>query len=618
MSDELLPYYNQELTFIRTLGEQFAREHPKIARRLRLGADVKQDPHVERLIQAFAFLNSRIRHKLDDDFPEITDALLGVLYPHYQQPVPSMSVVQFVFDRGQADNTAGHQIPAHTRIDTEPVDGQPCRFRTAYPTTIWPLDLVSAELAGRPFDAPATRRSTAAQAVLHVELVPLAPAVQINQFKLGSLRFYLHAAQEQNVWPLYELIFNHALEVALAGEDLHADPVVLPKASLKQVGFGRDEGMFPYSARSFPGYRLLTEFFAFPKKFLFFDLTGLTPERLAGFARKLQIFLYLDRTSAELERIVSRETLRLGCTPIVNLFEHRADPFILNERTTEYPLVLDARSPQALEAYSIEKVTATSPDGEVTPYQPFYSFKHAIDRDEQHTFWTMTRRSGGTHPGAAQQHDEGVDIYLSFLDLDFSPHSPAERTVDVETVCLNRDLPSHLPFGIGRPELHMPDGKGPVGEIICLTPPTRTLRPPRKHRALWRVVSQLSLNHLSIAEGEDAADALREILELYNLVDSDANRAMIQGLAAVNSRRIVGRVGGAAGGFCRGIEVAIDLDESKFSGSGAYLFACVLERFFGVYASINSFSQLVARCIQREGRGDVWRWPLRAGDRIAL
>jgi type VI secretion system protein ImpG len=123
---------------------------------------------------------------------------------------------------------------------------------------------------------------------------------------------------------------------------------------------------------------------------------------------------------------------------------------------------------------------------------------------------------------------------------------------------------------------------------------------------------------LSIAEGEDAADALREILELYNLVDSDANRAMIKGLAAVNSRRIVGRVGGAAGGFCRGIEVAIELDESKFSGSGAFLFACVLERFFGVYASINSFSQMVARCIQREGRGDVWRWPLRVGDRIAL
>ncbi len=618
MTDELLPFYNQELSFIRTLGEQFAREHPKIAGRLRLGADTKQDPHVERMIQAFAFLNSRIRHKLDDDFPEITDALLGILYPHYQQPIPSMSILQFHFDRGQADLTAGHEIAARTRVESEPVEGQSCHFETVYPVRIWPMETLSVELAGRPFTAPATAKSAAAAAVLHLELATFTADVPMSKFGMNSLRFYLHASPGQNVWPLYELLLNDTLEVALCGDDPREDPVVLPRSCIQPVGFGLDEGMFPYSARSFPGFRLLSEFFSFPKKFLFFDVTKLDPRRLVKFRDKLHLYVYLDRTITELERSVTQETVRLGCTPIVNLFSHRADPFILTQKSTEYPLVLDARNPDALEVYSIESVTASSPMGDTVNYEPFYSFKHAIDRREQKTFWNMTRRPSAEGGHSDDEADGGTDALLSFLDLGFSTLAPADWTVDVQTTCLNRDLPARLPFGADRPEMNLPDGRGPISKILCLTPPTKTLRPPRKRRALWRVISQLSLNHLSIAEGDEAVDALREILKLYNLVNSEENRAMIEGIRSVSSRRVVGRVGGARGGFCRGIEVTIELDDANFSGSGSYLFACVLEQFIGLYASINSFSMLVVQCAQRGGKTEIWRWPLRTGSRIVL
>src|SRR5438105_9391003 len=129
MADELLASYHRELTYIRRLAAKFAESHPKIAERLRLSTDdASDDPHVERLIEAFAYLTARVRHKLDDEFPEITESLLGVLYPHYQAPIPSMAVVQLELDPEQNELTAGHIVPRGSLVETEPIQGEPCRF----------------------------------------------------------------------------------------------------------------------------------------------------------------------------------------------------------------------------------------------------------------------------------------------------------------------------------------------------------------------------------------------------------------------------------------------------------------------------------------------------------
>jgi type VI secretion system protein ImpG len=616
VSDELLPYYNRELAFIRSLGAEFAQTHPKIAARLRLGNEGSQDPHVERLVQAFAYLNARTRHKLDDDFPELTDALLGVLYPHYQTPVPSLAIAQFALDRGQAELTAGYNIPTGTSIDTEPVDGEALSFRTAYPVRAWPFDVVSATLAGRPIAAPVTPRSAQAVAAIRLELRTFSDGVPFSQFAPGALRFYLHPSEPHTAYELYELLLNNALEIALATSPRDPNPILLPRSSLQPIGFGRDEGLIPYSARSFLGYRLLTEYFAFPEKYLFVELTGLSAERMARFGNQLDIYIYLNRGSADLERSVSAEAFRLGCTPIVNLFPQRAEPISLTHTQTEYRVVPDARRPRSLEIYSIDRVTATSPDGEREEYLPFFSFKHAVDRASQQTFWSASRRQ------AAQlretfDRDPGTDMYLTLADLGFTPLAPADWTLDIETTCSNRDLPRHLPFGGGRPYLEMPDGRGPIADVQCLTAPTPTYRPALGRGALWRVVSHLSLNHLSLADAAEGADALREILRLYDPAETAETQARIEGLTRVSSRRVVGRASGVPGGFCRGIEVELQIDEEKFSG-GAYLFASVLDRFLGLYASINSFSRLVATSKQRDSQGEPWRWPARAGEQILL
>ncbi len=606
MIDPLLPYYNRELTYIRKLAGEFAEAHPKIAGRLRMTGDVVEDPHVSRLIEAFAFLNARVRHKIDDSFPELTDALLGVLYPHYLAPIPSMAIVQF---RGQRDLQSPYEVPAGTALDSEAVMGSECRFRTCYPVTLWPVELEAATLSGRPLVAPTNPRAPGAVGVLRLTLRCMVGEVTFSQLGVDTLRFFLRGPP-QEVYPLYELILNNAVSVALADGVNDPAPVILGADCIRPVGFGRDEGMIPYPARSFVGYRLLTEYFTFPEKFLFFDLTGLSAKTLAGAGNKLEAFVYLDRTSGDLEHGVSASTFALGCTPIINLFTQRAEPIPLTRTVSEYQIHPDRRRPRATEVHSVDRVVATAPDGTEADYLPFYSVKHAADQRGQETFWFASRRPAV--PG-----DPGTDVYLSLVDLGFDPASQSEWTLSVDTTCLNRDLPGQLPFGGGHPELRLVEGAAPVTGVACLTAPTPTLRPPMGRNGYWRLISHLSLNHLSLADVADGAEPLREILKLYDFRDSADTRAMIDSVLGVRSRVTAARVaseGRAA--VCRGLEVTVEFDEKGFSGSGLFLLAAVLERFLALYCTINSFTRLVAKV---KGRAGVLRtWPPRAGDRVLL
>jgi type VI secretion system protein ImpG len=548
LSDRILPYYSRELTFIRRLGAEFARENPKIAGRLRLAEESVDDPHVARLIESFAFLNARIRRKLDDDFPELTHALLSTLYPHYLAPVPSMSIVQF---DPQEEMSSGQVVKKGELLETSPVDGEMCRFRTCYRTDVWPIEIEKAKLTGRPLVAPKVPVSTGAVASLWLGLRCITPDVTFAALSPSSLRFYIRG-QAQHVFELYELILNNCVGVALARGPDDPEPYFLRPTSVKPVGFARDEGMLPYKASSFPGYRLLTEFFVFPRKFLFFEITDLPPG-LGRVGEDLQIFIYLDRASTTAEQSVTKETFALGCTPMVNLFSHVAEPIRLTHTHSEYRVVPDSRRPMGLEAYSVDAVVATAPDGHEQEFMPFYSVRHAAREGSPRHFWYANREPAAN---VGRQQLPGTEVSLTLVDLDFQPSAPQDWTIVPQTTCLNRDLPARLPFGGGQPYLQFAEAGAAVGEIRCLTPPTPTLRPPLQHGALWRLVSHLTLNHLSLEDGERGTEALREILRLYDFRDSAETRGMIDGLLNVECRGVAGRVPARRrGGICRGVEV---------------------------------------------------------------
>lgn len=611
MADELLPYYEKELAYIRQLGAAFAEEHPKIAGRLGISSDTIEDPHVSRLIESFAYLNARIQHKLDDDFPELSDALLGVLYPHYQRPIPSMSIVQFVSDEEQLDSP--FHVSAKTLLETEQFQGENCRFSTVYPVNLLPLKVMEASLTGRPFNTPGSLAVKGAGGVLHIKLQTFNDDIHIKDLAFDRLRFYLKG-QPQHIHPLYEQLVGRCHNVAISRSEADTSPIFLGKQAVQAVGFEPDEAMLPYPPSSFIGYRLLTEFFAFPEKFMFVDLVGfedLIPEDIGS---ELNIYIYVESSDVELEHNIGRETFAMGCTPVVNLFPHAADPIRLDHTRLEYQLVPDARRPNGYEVYSVDEVVAVRPSGEQLNYLPFYGLTHQHQDSSNHSFWIAARRPAklGTSP-----RDEGTDIFLSLVDLDLSANVLEDRVLMIKTTCSNRDLPAKLPFNNEQPKLQCVNASPPCERIRCLVQPTGTIRPPLRNGARWRLLSHLNLNFLSITGGQDATTALRELMRLYDFRESAATRALIDSILSVAARPVSAplNIDGRAT-MCRGIEIEVTLDDAQLAGSSAYLFAGILEHFFALYCSINSFSRLLVRRNKKEGY--LKKCPPRSGERILI
>jgi type VI secretion system protein ImpG len=604
VQESLLEYYERELSILRQLGQEFARAYPKVAGRLLLEPGKCEDPHVERLIQAFAFLAARIHHKIDDEFPEIADALLGILYPHYVAPIPSMSVVEFALDPEQGKLTTGYVIPRGTQLYSRPVEGAQCKFRTCYPVTLWPVQVTSARVE------PADKRipGISAAALLRLEL-ECRGGISFKELEIERLRFFLHG-EGQVVHALYELLLNNArhIEVVCPGGPSLRRRTVLDGDGLRPVGFGLDEGMLPYPSHALPGYRLLQEYFTFPQKFLFVDLVGLDRVDRSAAGTHLEVEILLDRAPRG-DLSITADNFRLGCAPIVNLFEQIAEPIRLDQTQHEHLIIPDVRRFMANEVYSVNTVTLSSPDtGAVRQVQPIYSIKHA-GRDENETaFWYATRRP------SIRKGDNGTEVYLSLTDLNFNPTVPAEDTLMISATCTNRDVPGKLSSDGPRGDFEL-EGAAPVFAIRSLVKPTPPVRPPLTGQMQWRLISHLSLNYLSLETG--GPEALQEILRLYDFSDTAVVRQQIAGIAGVACKRVVRRPSGMGWqAFCRGMEIVIDFDEEKYVGTGVFLFASVLETFLGLYASLNSFTQLTARARQRER--PIKRWPPRAGEQILL
>ena len=467
MDQDLLAYYNSELAYLRELGAEFATRFPKIAGRLQLDANDCADPHVERLLEGFAFLTARVRQKLDDEFPEVTQAFLEVLYPHALRPVPSLSIAQFLPGPDPAKLAQGFTVPAGARLESAPAGGgQTCRFRTAYPVTLWPISLSAARLVPERVAVP--EKPPSALAMIELTL-KLDGGLTFDQLPLDRLRFYLDG-DRTNVNALYELLFNHVVQVAfqaqLPGAAADQTRFSLPPSSIQPVGFGPDEGLFPLDARSFPGHRLLQEYFAFPEKFLFFDLAEL--QKLGSRFKTSQLIVQIFLNRSPRARVTADlETFRLGCAPIVNLFTQLAEPIILDQSRFEYRVIPDVNRPLATEIYSVEQVSSSnSLLAESRPFEPFYAMRHAERTTaEGSAHWLASRRP------SLRQGDPGTEVYLSFVDPQFNPARPAAETLSVRTLCTNRDLPPRLPFGGNQGDFQL-ESPGPISRVRCLRKPT--------------------------------------------------------------------------------------------------------------------------------------------------
>lgn len=656
MDRRLIRYYDRELRHLQTVAKEFAREFPKIAGRLAIEDFPCVDPYVERLLEGYAFLAARVQLKLDAEFPRFTQNLLEVVYPHYLAPTPSMCVIQFAHNQGEAGLADGFRIPRDTVLRSRPVrESTSCEYRTAHPVDLWPMVIAEAryytrdsgtlelhKVWGAGDDSGARAPfgpSASVKAALRIRLRATA-GVPFNKMKARELIFFLRGS-DATPFRLYESMFAHARGVLVRPvpppgravgtwqEHLGAGDVPI---GFSRVGYSANEALLPFDERSFQGYRLLHEYFAFPQRYLFVRIGDISRALSRCDGSQLDLIIPFSQENPDLEGAVDAENFALHCAPAVNVFPKRADRIFVTDAANEFQVIPDRTKPLDFEVYRVNRVTGFGASAEERTFRPFFSANDADEAAGGASAFFATHRV----PRALSEREKrlgqrsgytGSEVYVALVDAQAAPYSADIRQLAVETLCTNRDLPLQMPVGKTKSDFTLDLG-APLEAVRIVAGPTPPRASHAEGKSSWRLISHLTLNYLSITD-EDAdgdgritqeerqgAGALRELLKLYGDIGDPSIRQQIEGVRGVQTAPITRRMptpGVVA--FARGLEVSLLLEESLFEGTGVFLLGSVLEQFLARYVSMNSFTETV---IRTEERGEVMRWNARIGQRPIL
>lgn len=624
MDSRLLHHYNNELHFMREMGAEFARHFPKIGGRLGMENLECSDPYVERLLEGFAFLTARVQLKIEEEFPRFCQHLLEMVYPDYLSPLPSMTIVQLSPDTSDGDLAAGCKIERGTtlRSGLGPQMQTACEYRTSHDVELYPLSISDA-------DYMATRASLANMGIrperqvaagLRIR-VEVAKGVELSDIRLSQLPLFLGGSGTIPL-TLYEHILSGACGLSvITGDKANRKVVSLSKGNVQTWGFGADQSMLNFRSRTFEGYRLLREYFAFPERFRFINFTGLEKALQGAQGNHFELVVHLKSRDNDLENVVDKSHFMPFCTPAINLFPKRTDRISLNSKDHEFHLVADRSRPMDYEIHQVLGVTGFGKHSdERQEFLPFYGLRGEHIPAEHAAFFTIQRKprvlSSKQHARGARSNYLGQEVYASLVDSNEAPYSTELIQVGVHTLCSNRDLPMQMPLGQKGGDFSL-EINAPVETIKCVAGPTRPSNQTASGDFAWRVISHLSLNYLSlIDENEDeGAAALRELLELYSN-NSTVSERQINGLLKVNAKPVTRRlpIPGPIS-FGRGLEITMTLDAAGFEAGGMYLFGSVMNEFFSKYVSINHMTETV---VLREDKTEVARWPVKSGLRPQL
>lgn len=624
MDPRLLQYYNQELLYLRELGGEFAEEFPKIAARLGMSGIEVADPYVERLLEGVAFLAARVQLKLDAEVPRFTQSLTEIIYPHYLAPTPSMLVAQLKPDLSESNLAGGFVIPRGTALQglLGKDDLTACEYRTAREVTLWPLELTAASYFSFAPDLPLSSLTVGSRVKGGVRLKLRSTAgLKFDQLQLDRLCIYL-GGREDVAHSLYELTFGSGLGALLMPRQRPASwQKFLPAASLARVGFTDEEALLPVTHRSFQGYRLLREYFAFPQRFRFIEITGLKAALARAATDEIELVLLFGRGDVTLESLVEAGNFSLFATPAINLFPRRLDRIHIAEDSYEYHVVPDRTRPLDFEVYEPTEVIGYGTDSDSErQFRPFYAAYG--DDAERHSAFYTTRRELRLVTTAQRRRGWrssyiGTEVFLSLVDADQAPFAQNLRQLSVNALCTNRDLPIQMPLGLGTTDFTL-DIAAPIVSVRVLGRPSMPHSPIAEGAQSWRAISHLSLNYLSLMDTRPSAGAaaLRDILELYAPPSDVSAKRQVESLRSVSARPIVRRLPGVGVlSFGRGVEIAIEIDELAYEGASAFLFGAVVQQFLARQVSINSFVEVVLRSV---GRGEINRWMPSWGTRPIL
>jgi type VI secretion system protein ImpG len=624
MDPRLLRYYNEELRHLREMGAEFAQQFPKIAARLGMEGLEVTDPYVERLLEGFAFLAGRIQLRLDAEFPRFTQRLLEIVHPQFMAPTPSMLLARVQPELGDPALALGPTLPRGSALMSQPgkAGTTACEFRTGHALRLWPLEITQAEYFHQAGDLPmaglpAWKRYRAG---LRLRLRTTAK-LDFGQIALDDLRLHLTGVDEI-AYRLHELICGHALGVlVLPAKRPAAWHEALDADCIEPVGFDDAQALLPQSLGGFEGFRVLQEYFAFPQRFLFFDIAGLGDTLRARGGDEVDIVILFSRADPALLQAVDASNLALHCVPAINLLERRCDRINIGSDSADLHVVPDRAKPMDFEVHTITEVVGygTGPNSEWR-FLPFYNAFHTEDRT--HDAYYSVQREPRLLSQMQQREGPrsgyiGSEIYIAVVDPHEAPFPAELRQLGVRALCTNRDLPLLMPVGGVKGDL-VPAITAPIKSVHVIKGPSRPLSALREGNMGWKLINQLTLNHLTLTDtdADQGAAALREVLRLYAPGGDAGAQRQIDGLRSVQTQPVVRRLpmsGPIA--FGRGVRVRVEVEDLAFEGASAFLLGCVLERFVARYASINSFTQLE---IHSSGRGDILAGRPRCGTRAIL
>ncbi|MEC5386829.1 type VI secretion system baseplate subunit TssF [Uliginosibacterium sp. H3] len=623
MDPRLLRYYNLELQHLREMGAEFARQFPKVAARLGMDGIEVADPYVERLLEGAGFLAARVQLRLDAEFPRFTQRLLEMLHPHYLAPTPSMLIAQFNPIPGETNLAKGVTLPRGAPFRSSfgssgQGEGVACEFRTAHEIQLWPLELTQARYFSFAADLQLAKLPLRGRVKGGIRFnLRTTGGLTFNQLSLDRLPLHLGGAHDI-AYKLCELIGASTLGIVV--QPTGAAPAwqhFIPPEKVQLTGYDDEQALLPTKSRGFGGYRLLQEYFSFPDRFMFFEMSGLAPA-LAHPVSELEIIILFAQGDAMLESVVDASNLLLHCTPAINLFAKRADRIHISDSSHEFHVVPDRTQPLDYEIYEITEVSGHSAGSrDEQRFLPFYADYHS-DLGNDNAYYTARReprlysekqKRVGPRTGYI-----GSEVFLSLVDPREAPYRAELRQLSIQALCTNRDLPIIMPLGAGKSDFSL-DIAAPVESIRCVRGPSRPYSMLAEGSVAWRLISHLSLNYLSLLDSnrDEGASALREMLALYATTGDSGLKRQVDGMKSVSVAPVVARLP-FPGPVCfgRGLQVTLEVDELAFEGGGAFLFGCVMEHFFARHASLNSFTQTELRSLSR---GQIMRWGPRCGQR---
>ncbi|WED78422.1 type VI secretion system baseplate subunit TssF [Aeromonas allosaccharophila] len=578
-------YFRDELAFLRLQGREFADSYPELTRFL---SEQNTDPDVERLLEGFAFLTGNLRAKIEDEFPELTHGLLNMLWPNYLRPVPSMTIMQFSVIPGAIAQPA--LVRQGCQLDSLPIDDVTCHFQTCHDAWVYPAEM-----------RQITAQSGNDLSTISLDIALHAP-LPLSELQLDKLRFFL-GGDSYTAYELYFWLSNQLshIELEIDGKRFRQEA-----KALKSVGFERDDALLPYPNNVYSGYRILQEYFCFPKSFLFFELSGGEWPKQPLPVSEFKIHFCFDRPlPAELK--IRPDSFMLNCVPAINLFQHDSEPVNLNGRQAEYPLKASYRYADSFEIFSVDQVEGWV-EGNMgrsrgTPriYQPFESFQHQIERAKQRLALYYRVRVRESVSG------DGFEHSLSFVRGDETTTVDLDESISVTLTCTNRSRAARLKVG----SICVPTGSSPsFATFRNLIRPTRPLRPALDGSLHWTLISNLSLNYVSLLRRDALVQVLRtyDFPALHDKQAEQASRKRLSGIEEIETKPVDRLVRGMP---VRGLKSVLSIRQSAFGSEGElYLFSTVLAHFFSLYASVNAFHLLEVVNLDNKER---YQWPVQIG-----